>query len=349
MQQDNGGGGGDNNKPQNQQDRRLKPIMQGGGDQNNQNQQQQPQPQKCPRCESVNTKFCYYNNYSLSQPRFFCKTCRRYWTQGGTLRNVPVGGGCRKGKRTKSSSSSSSSGETSRSSQPPPTPSLPQVHQNLTNPLQNMILSSNPVLRSKESGNLGSYYPSGGFLSSLSAIQPLNPTAQSFNLPLNQPLNAVGGGGGGGGHGHLGGGSSSNLDLLQGFNVPSFVSQPPQHPQQIHQTQFFQMGNRPTMYHLHQPSQEMSLMDHSNRLGGGNSSQHQHQQQQQDWHQSFFNSTNTNPNVVSDTALWSISTSTSTSGNTNSNSNTNTGPASASASLNPNQWPDLSGYGAPPP
>lgn len=64
-----------------------------------------PPPQKCPRCDSVNTKFCYYNNYSLSQPRYFCKMCRRYWTHGGTLRNVPVGGGCRKAKRVKTSSS----------------------------------------------------------------------------------------------------------------------------------------------------------------------------------------------------------------------------------------------------
>uniref|UniRef100_A0A5B7B743 Dof zinc finger protein n=1 Tax=Davidia involucrata TaxID=16924 RepID=A0A5B7B743_DAVIN len=56
---------------------------------------------KCPRCESLNTKFCYYNNYNLSQPRHFCKSCRRYWTKGGVLRNVPVGGGCRKTKRSK--------------------------------------------------------------------------------------------------------------------------------------------------------------------------------------------------------------------------------------------------------
>ncbi|KAL5805168.1 hypothetical protein ACOSQ3_031968 [Xanthoceras sorbifolium] len=61
----------------------------------------------CPRCNSTNTKFCYYNNYSLSQPRYFCKTCRRYWTQGGSLRNVPVGGGSRKHKRSSSSASSS--------------------------------------------------------------------------------------------------------------------------------------------------------------------------------------------------------------------------------------------------
>ncbi|XP_027187820.1 dof zinc finger protein DOF3.6-like isoform X2 [Cicer arietinum] len=74
-----------------------------------QTQAQQPkiQPQettlKCPRCESTNTKFCYYNNYNLSQPRHFCKTCRRYWTRGGALRNVPVGGGCRRSKKTKKS------------------------------------------------------------------------------------------------------------------------------------------------------------------------------------------------------------------------------------------------------
>ena len=77
-------------------------------------QERKPRPQpeqalKCPRCDSTNTKFCYYNNYSLSQPRYFCKSCRRYWTKGGTLRNVPVGGGCRKNKRSSSSSSSSSS------------------------------------------------------------------------------------------------------------------------------------------------------------------------------------------------------------------------------------------------
>ncbi|XVE59241.1 hypothetical protein DITRI_Ditri05aG0030200 [Diplodiscus trichospermus] len=69
-----------------------------------------PQPEaalKCPRCESSNTKFCYFNNYSLSQPRHFCKTCRRYWTRGGALRNVPVGGGCRRSKKNKSSSSKS--------------------------------------------------------------------------------------------------------------------------------------------------------------------------------------------------------------------------------------------------
>ncbi|CAL9768860.1 unnamed protein product [Musa acuminata subsp. burmannicoides] len=54
---------------------------------------------RCPRCGSCDTKFCYYNNYSLSQPRYFCKGCRRYWTMGGSLRNVPVGGSSRTNRR----------------------------------------------------------------------------------------------------------------------------------------------------------------------------------------------------------------------------------------------------------
>ncbi|EXB83869.1 Dof zinc finger protein [Morus notabilis] len=69
-----------------------------------------PQEQlNCPRCNSTNTKFCYYNNYSLTQPRYFCKTCRRYWTEGGTLRNVPVGGGSRKNKKSITNTTTSSS------------------------------------------------------------------------------------------------------------------------------------------------------------------------------------------------------------------------------------------------
>ncbi|KAF3453090.1 hypothetical protein FNV43_RR03524 [Rhamnella rubrinervis] len=49
-------------------------------------QERKPRPQpeqalKCPRCDSTNTKFCYYNNYSLTQPRYFCKSCRRLQKQ----------------------------------------------------------------------------------------------------------------------------------------------------------------------------------------------------------------------------------------------------------------------------
>ena len=69
-----------------------------------------PQEQlNCPRCKSSNTKFCYYNNYSLTQPRYFCKSCRRYWTEGGSLRNIPVGGGSRKNRKPRGSVSGSGS------------------------------------------------------------------------------------------------------------------------------------------------------------------------------------------------------------------------------------------------
>ncbi|KAM3304260.1 cyclic dof factor 1 [Capsicum chacoense] len=57
----------------------------------------------CPRCNSMETKFCYYNNYNVNQPRYFCKNCQRYWTAGGTMRNVPVGSGRRKNKNSSTS------------------------------------------------------------------------------------------------------------------------------------------------------------------------------------------------------------------------------------------------------
>ncbi|KAF8413852.1 hypothetical protein HHK36_001846 [Tetracentron sinense] len=100
---------------------------------------------KCPRCDSSNTKFCYYNNYSLSQPRHFCKACKRYWTRGGTLRNVPVGGGCRKNKRFKKPAASTYASH----SIPTPTPSnsLPQIDASLASKNINPLfydIPSNP-------------------------------------------------------------------------------------------------------------------------------------------------------------------------------------------------------------
>ncbi|GAB2291366.1 hypothetical protein Dimus_025624 [Dionaea muscipula] len=99
----------------------------------------EPENLPCPRCESTNTKFCYYNNYNLSQPRYFCKACRRYWTRGGTLRNIPFGGGHRKNsKRPRSSSSVVSASSPIRPLQPPPAPqsssSAPEVRRNRTPP-----------------------------------------------------------------------------------------------------------------------------------------------------------------------------------------------------------------------
>ncbi|XVF87453.1 hypothetical protein PTKIN_Ptkin18bG0121300 [Pterospermum kingtungense] len=313
MHQDRGGSDRDMKQNQ-QQDQRLKPSM--GENQQPPQQQQQHPPQKCPRCDSLNTKFCYYNNYSLSQPRYFCKTCRRYWTQGGTLRNVPVGGGCKKGKRTKISNP----GENSRSSQ------STQIPQNLSPP-QSMI-SSNPMI--KESGSLasssaiasvGSYYhPGGGFLSSLAAIQSMN-QPQPFDQPLNQALSI----------GDLGG-SSSNLGLLQGYGVPSLGSQ--QH-QPIQQTQFLQMGNREKTVNTFPLDQEGLV--HPSRPATGSSSQ-------QNWHQSFIS--NTNP-TASAAALWSINNSSRSSSSISAVGNTNTSNTTG-ASFNRNQWPDLPGYGAPP-
>ncbi|KAH0749417.1 hypothetical protein KY290_028649 [Solanum tuberosum] len=72
---------------------------------------------KCPRCDSINTKFCYYNNYNLSQPRHFCKNCKRYWTKGGILRNIPVGGSSRKNTKRSSSNSCKRSSTMSISSE----------------------------------------------------------------------------------------------------------------------------------------------------------------------------------------------------------------------------------------
>ncbi|CAA7061594.1 unnamed protein product [Microthlaspi erraticum] len=50
---------------------------------------EQEQQLKCPRCDSLNTKLCYFDNYNQSQPSHFCKSCRCYWTKGGALRKTP--------------------------------------------------------------------------------------------------------------------------------------------------------------------------------------------------------------------------------------------------------------------
>ncbi|KAL2516674.1 Dof zinc finger protein DOF4.6 [Abeliophyllum distichum] len=105
---------------------------------------QKDQALNCPRCNSTNTKFCYYNNYSLSQPRYFCKTCRRYWTEGGSLRNIPVGGSLRKNKRSSSSSISSKN--------------ISDGYSNLT-----VSQSQNPNIEEPRDLNLGFSIPPLGF------------------------------------------------------------------------------------------------------------------------------------------------------------------------------------------
>ncbi|XP_019164591.1 PREDICTED: dof zinc finger protein DOF4.5-like [Ipomoea nil] len=59
-----------------------------------------PPPRECPRCHSNDTKFCYFNNYSMNQPRYYCRTCKRYWTHGGILRDIPIGGKSHKGRKS---------------------------------------------------------------------------------------------------------------------------------------------------------------------------------------------------------------------------------------------------------
>ncbi|XP_073156138.1 dof zinc finger protein DOF5.1-like isoform X2 [Henckelia pumila] len=159
---------------------------------------------KCPRCDSTNTKFCYFNNYSLSQPRHFCKTCRRYWTRGGALRNVPVGGGCRRNKRSKSNSSKS--------------PASGDVRQPTGgSSTSNMISTINGVSQSNMLGLTPQILPSLRFMSPLSQFtdnfsnemalnysgisSPMVSTA-SHDHQMNFPTGVssfLGGGGGGGG------------------------------------------------------------------------------------------------------------------------------------------------------
>lgn len=144
---------------------------------------------KCPRCNSSNTKFCYYNNYSLSQPRHFCKACKRYWTRGGTLRNVPIGGGCRKNKRLKKPTTSITTHPSSSSTSsallschppppppPPPPPSAPQVPS-----------SSLPLISSNNNMDFSIHYAN---LPPLPAFLQ-QPQLDGFNLgyPSNAPTN----------------------------------------------------------------------------------------------------------------------------------------------------------------
>ncbi|CAL1360364.1 unnamed protein product [Linum trigynum] len=113
----------------------------------------------CPRCGSSNTKFCYYNNYSLSQPRFFCKSCRRYWTKGGSLRNVPVGGASRKSRNHR----------TIRSSSLPPPP--PSYHHHLHNN-NNIINTTKPSLSHGSGSHIDLAVVYANFLNTTSSSNP---------------------------------------------------------------------------------------------------------------------------------------------------------------------------------
>ncbi|KAI4329171.1 hypothetical protein L6164_021463 [Bauhinia variegata] len=151
---------------------------------------------KCPRCESTNTKFCYYNNYNLSQPRHFCKNCRRYWTKGGALRNIPVGGGCRKttkrssnAKRSSSSSSSPPVSSSSVAQTTVPEEDPTRAYSNSTDqekPVLNIGGSFSSLLAS--SGHLGSLWE--GVNSNGSTVKMVQLGAFGENVSSNPLLNS---------------------------------------------------------------------------------------------------------------------------------------------------------------
>ncbi|OIT04109.1 PREDICTED: dof zinc finger protein DOF3.4-like [Nicotiana attenuata] len=165
----------------------------------------EPENLPCPRCDSTNTKFCYYNNYNLSQPRHFCKSCRRYWTRGGTLRNIPVGGGTRKNSSHKRPRNTTSvtpqesvnatpitmvgSGQASGSG----SVSFMGCEVNLNESVQEAGGATNGTFTSLLTGPVGGgFVPLGGFGLGLGGFGLGN---------LDWPMEQVGGGNGGGGDG----------------------------------------------------------------------------------------------------------------------------------------------------
>nr|XP_043610181.1 dof zinc finger protein DOF1.1-like [Erigeron canadensis] len=169
----------------------------------------------CPRCNSTNTKFCYFNNYSLQQPRHFCKTCRRYWTRGGALRTVPVGGGCRRNKRNNKNRSSKSPSQTGlKSSDQSPsrcsTETMASTQVVLPHPpsLQLPFMSSMSQyggLGGNMGSNLGGFHPQNDQMGNFQLGSGSSSTGNNFN---NNILS-------------IGGAENWRLPFLAGFEVPN--------------------------------------------------------------------------------------------------------------------------------
>ncbi|KAJ0963409.1 hypothetical protein J5N97_028531 [Dioscorea zingiberensis] len=147
---------------------------------------------RCPRCDSSNTKFCYYNNYNLTQPRHFCKTCRRYWTKGGALRNIPIGGGCRKAKPIISAAKSNAT-----KPKPPPSDhsmnySTPLVwHPPHSSQLLTLLRASsiqNPNPNPNPSQSLHSII---GYQMATDPMVTLNTQSLSLEYPIGQPQHGL--------------------------------------------------------------------------------------------------------------------------------------------------------------
>nr|XP_017224984.1 PREDICTED: dof zinc finger protein DOF4.6-like [Daucus carota subsp. sativus] len=59
---------------------------------------------RCPRCDSEETKFAYFNNNKTSQPRYRCNNCKKLWTNGGKVRDLSSNGEERRVNRSRDSS-----------------------------------------------------------------------------------------------------------------------------------------------------------------------------------------------------------------------------------------------------
>ncbi|RWR80783.1 dof zinc finger protein DOF4.6-like protein isoform X2 [Cinnamomum micranthum f. kanehirae] len=108
------------------------------------------------------------------------QTCRRYWTEGGSLRNVPVGGGTRKNKRP-SSSSSANSKKTS----------------DLTSPSSSLPSSQNPKFHQGQDLNLAyrtnnGFHNLSGFAQLPSGENHHNPSSTSFSELLRSGISSRG-------------------------------------------------------------------------------------------------------------------------------------------------------------
>jgi len=219
---------------------------------------QKEQAINCPRCNSTNTKFCYYNNYSLSQPRYFCKTCRRYWTEGGSLRNIPVGGGSRKNKKSSSSMSSTPTSTSSTSSSSKKLlQQLPHDHHlapNFQNPN-----NTNKICEEGQDLNLGfpSQYHDFKTISELIQVPNFDNSKISGNNPNSSSSH----------HHHL-----SALELLTGISTStanttsrglnSFMPIPVSDPNSIYSSGFSHMQD-------FKPTLNFSLDGNINGSGGG--------------------------------------------------------------------------------
>ncbi|OEL20778.1 Dof zinc finger protein DOF5.7 [Dichanthelium oligosanthes] len=196
-------------------------------------QQPPPPPEqglRCPRCDSPNTKFCYYNNYSLSQPRHFCKTCRRYWTKGGALRNVPVGGGCRKNKRSRSAAAvaAAAAAASSRLSLNLPVEGVVGDQQARLGFLGGAPVASSPIA---VGGAPASDYQqqAAGAAVGMMALPRLHAPAVAQYVPFGEWPSGVGDiPGGGGGHAMNGGGAHAGAvssSIASSIESLSFINQ----------------------------------------------------------------------------------------------------------------------------